>query len=411
MTDLVFEDCEKLGFDRQRLESIPRFFQSYLDREKFAGLSILVARDGKVAQMSHQGTMGFERDEAVDDASIFRIYSMTKPITSVALMQLYEQGRVMLSDPITKFIPAFKDVQVFDGGSASNYTTRAPERMITIHDLMTHQAGLTYDFMLEHPVDALYRNNKINGARSEKLDTAGLCEKLADMPLVFSPGTAWNYSVATDVLGHIIELISGQTLDAYFKEHILDPLGMHDTFFHIPDDKRHRLMNNYAFDPIKRTTTLADSPEKTIYAPGRQFLSGGGGLLSTMADYFAFADTIRRGGTSAQGVRILGRTTIAKMTSNQLPHNRTLEEHGFGEFTEVAYPGTGFGLGFSVVIDAGVTVSSNSLGNTSWGGLASTIFWNDPVEDMTVILMTQLMPSGTYPLRPQIAQLVYGALI
>lgn len=410
MPDLVFEDCEKLGFDRARLQAMPDYFNSYLDKEKFAGMSILVAREGKIAQLSHRGTMGFERDEPLDDSAIFRIYSMTKPITSVAIMQLYEQARLLLTDPITKFIPAFKDVKVFDKGTPSDYSVRDPDRMITLHDLLTHQSGLTYDFMLEHPVDAIYRNNKINGARSEKLDTAELCAKLAEMPLLFSPGTAWNYSVATDVLGHIVELVSGQSLDAYFKEHILDPLGMHDTFFHIPDDKRHRLMNNYAYDPIKRTTSLVDSPEKTIYRPGREFLSGGGGLLSTMTDYFRFADMLRRGGSSATGVKILSRKTVEKMCANQLPHNRTLEEHGFGEFTEVAYPGTGFGLGLSTVIEAGVTVSTNSVGNTSWGGLASTIFWNDPVEDMTVIMMTQLMPASTYPLRPQVAQLVYGAL-
>ena len=410
MPDLVFEDCEKLGFDRARLQAMPDYFNSYLDKEKFAGMSILVAREGKIAQLSHRGTMGFERDEPLDNSAIFRIYSMTKPITSVAIMQLYEQARLLLTDPITKFIPAFKDVKVFDKGTPSDYSVRDPDRMITLHDLLTHQSGLTYDFMLEHPVDAIYRNNKINGARSEKLDTAELCAKLAEMPLLFSPGTAWNYSVATDVLGHIVELVSGQSLDAYFKEHILDPLGMHDTFFHIPDDKRHRLMNNYAYDPIKRTTSLVDSPEKTIYRPGREFLSGGGGLLSTMTDYFRFADMLRRGGSSATGVKILSRKTVEKMCANQLPHNRTLEEHGFGEFTEVAYPGTGFGLGLSTVIEAGVTVSTNSVGNTSWGGLASTIFWNDPVEDMTVIMMTQLMPASTYPLRPQVAQLVYGAL-
>ena len=410
MTDYVFEDCEKLGFDRARLEAIPAYFNSYLEREKFAGISILVAREGKIAQLTHQGKMGFERDEALDDDAIFRIYSMTKPITSVAIMQLYERGRLMLTDPITKFLPAFKDVQVFDSGTASDYTTRAPERMINLHDLLTHQSGLTYDFLLEHPVDAIYRNNKINGARSEKLNTAELCAKLAEMPLLFSPGTAWNYSVATDVLGHIVELVSGQSLDAYFHEHILEPLGMADTFFHIPDDKRHRLMNNYAFDPIKRETKLVDSPDKTIYAPGRAFLSGGGGLLSSVEDYFKFADMLRRGGTGANGARIISRKTVEKMSSNQLPHNRTLEEHGFGTFTEVAYPGTGFGLGLSTILDPGVTVSSTSKGNTSWGGLASTIFWNDPVEDMSVIMMTQVMPADTYPLRPQLSQLVYSAL-
>jgi CubicO group peptidase (beta-lactamase class C family) len=410
MTDYVFEDAEKLGFDRQRLDAVPAFFKSYIERGKFAGMSISVAREGKIALLSHQGRSALEGGFELDDSAIFRIYSMTKPVTSVAIMQLYEKSLIKLTDPITKFIPAFKDVKVFEKGTPKDYTTREPDRMITIHDLLTHQSGLTYDFMFENAVDALYRNNKINGARSESMTSAELCETLAKMPLLFSPGTAWNYSVATDVLGHIVELVSGKTLDIYFKDHILDPLGMADTSFHIADEKRARLMHNYSYDPLKRETKLADSPERTIYAPGRAFLSGGGGLLSTMEDYFKFADMIRRNGTGANSAYILNRTTMAKMKRNQLPQNRTLEEHGFGEFTEVAYPGTGFGLGLSVVLDSGITVSTTSNGNTSWGGLASTIFWNDPVEDMTVIMMTQLMPAATYPLRPQLSQLVYAAL-
>ena len=411
MSDYIFEDCEKLGFQRDRLDAIPKFFESYLDKKKFAGLTLLVAREGKVAFLSHQGKTALEDGVDVDDSAIYRIYSMTKPITSVALMQLCEQGKVMLTDPITKFIPAFKDVTVFESGTAKDYTTRAPERMITVHDLLTHQSGMTYDFMAEHTVDAIYRNNGINGARSENMNSAQLCAKLAEMPLLFSPGQHWNYSVATDVVGHIVELVSGQPLDAYFKHHILDPLGMEDTFFHIPDDKRHRLMSNYAFDAISRKTRLVDSPAKTIYAPGREFLSGGGGLLSTVSDYFKFADMLRRGGTGANGARILGRKTVEKMASNQLPNNRTLKDHGFGEFTEVAYPGTGFGLGMSVITNPGVTIATTSKGNTSWGGLASTIYWNDPVEDMTVVFMTQVMPAYTYPLRTQLQQLLYAALV
>ena len=410
MTDYVFDEPEKLGFDRDRLAAVPHYFSTYIEREKLAGISISVAREGKIALLSHHGKSAFEGGVDVDDSSIFRIYSMTKPITSVAIMQLYEKALIKLTDPLDKFIPAFKNVKVFDEGTAKQFTTCDPKRMITVHDLLTHQAGLTYDFMLEHPVDAMYRNQNINGARSEKLNLAQLCEKLAEMPLLFSPGTAWNYSVATDVLGHIVELVSGKSLDVYFKDHICDPLGMTDTFFHIPDDKRDRLMSNYRFDPLKKTTELADGPERTIYRPGREFLSGGGGLLSTMEDYFKFADMLRRGGMGANGAYILNRTTVAKMTRNQLPQNRSLEDHGFGEFTEVAYPGTGFGLGVSVVLDSGVTVSTTSEGNNSWGGLASTIFWNDPVEDMTVVMMTQLMPAATYPLRPQLSQLIYAAL-
>lgn len=405
---MIFEEPEKLGFNRQRLEAIPEFFNSYLDGGKFSGVSILVAREGKVAQLTHQGNTAFEGGKPLSDETIFRIYSMSKPITSVAVMMLVERGLVMLQDEVTKYFPQFKDLRVFAEGSASNYTTREPDRMMTVHDLMTHQSGLTYDFMLTHPVDALYRKNRVNGARSEKQDLAELIDKLAEMPLVFSPGTAWNYSVSTDVLGRLIEVVSGQSLDVFLEENIFKPLGMNDTSFTIPDDKLHRLAHNYARDPLSGKISLADSPEKTIYRPGRRFLSGGGGLLSTMSDYYKFCDVMRRHG-STETARILSRKTVEYMTSNHLPNHETLTDRAMGSFSEVAYGGTGFGLGFSVVTEPAYTATVSSRGTFSWGGLASTAFWVDPAEDMTVILMTQLMPSGTYPLRPQLHQLVYAA--
>lgn len=409
MSVYQFEEPEKLGFDRARLDAVPRFFESYLAQQKLPGLSLLVAREGKIAHLSHQGTSGIGEGFPVDDETIFRIYSMTKPVTSIALMMLAEQGKVMLSDEITKYLPEFKELKVFDSGTAKEFTTRDPDRMVTLHDLLTHQSGFTYDFMLEHPVDALYRNNKINGARAEGYDLAGMVTALAEMPLVFSPGTAWNYSVSTDIVGRIIEVVSGQTLDVFFSEHIFEPLGMHDTSFVIPQNKLNRFMNNYSRDPLNGKIKLADSPTRTIYKPGRAFLSGGGGLLSTVRDYFTFVEMLRRGGTGANGARIIGRMTLAHMLCNRLPEGKTLTEHGRGGFTEVAYDGVGFGLGFSVVTDPSQTAAPSSLGNYSWGGLASTFFWNDPVEDMSVILMTQLMPSGSYPLRAQLQQLVYAA--
>jgi len=408
MSDFTFENAEKLGFNRQRLDAIPAFFSSYIEKQRLAGISIMVARAGEVAHLSHLGNSAFDGGFSVNDEAIFRIYSMTKPITSVALMMLYEQGLVQLQDPITKFFPKFKDVRVFDKGTPQEYTTREPERMITVHDLLTHQSGLTYDFMLSHPVDALYRNHKINGARSEKQTLEQLVDKLPELPLVFSPGSNWNYSVSTDVVGRLVEVISGEPLDVFFEENIFKPLGMHDTSFTISDEKRHRLMHNYSRSPIDGKITLADSPQRTIYAPGRQFLSGGGGLLSTVSDYHKFADMMRRGG-STPTARILSRKTVAYMTSNHLPDNDTLVNRALGSFSEVTYLGTGFGLGFSVVVDPAQTSTVSSKGNYSWGGLASTIFWVDPVEDITVILMTQMMPSGCYPLRPQLSQLVYAA--
>jgi CubicO group peptidase (beta-lactamase class C family) len=409
MTDMIFEDAEKLGFDRQRLDAIPAFFDSYLEREKLSGISILVAREGKVAHLSHQGNSAFDGGFALNDEAIFRIYSMTKPVTSVALMMLVEQSKLTLQDPVSKFIPSLKDLRVFDQGTAQDYTTRKPAREMTVHDLLTHQSGLTYDFMMSHPVDALYRNSKDLGVRTEHLTLEQVVDQLADFPLVFDPGTQWNYSVSTDVVGRLVEIVSGQSLDAFFEDHIFKPLGMHDTSFTIADDKRHRLTHNYARSPITGKTSLADSPEKTLYAPGRTFLSGGGGLLSTVSDYHKFIDMLRLGG-STKSARILSRKTVAYMTSNHLPNNETLMDRASGSFSEVSYGGTGFGLGFSTVIAPNYTATVSSLGNFSWGGLASTFFWVDPVEDMSVILMTQLMPSGTYPLRPQLTQLVYAAL-
>ncbi len=405
-----FEAPEKLGLNRDKLAAMPDFFTNYLEQKKLPGMSLLVARGDKIAHLSHRGTSGIGEGFAIDDETIFRIYSMTKPVTSVALMMLVEQGKVMVQDEITKYLPAFKNVKVFDGGTANNFTTRDPDRMITVHDLLTHQSGFTYDFMAEHPVDALYRNHKINGARSESFDLAGMCDALAEMPLLFSPGEKWNYSVSTDIVGRIVEIVSGQPLDVFFSENIFTPLGMVDTGFVVPAGKLERLMNNYSLDPLTREIKLVDSPARTIYKPGRKFLSGGGGLVSTMRDYYIFADMLRRGGTGGNGAHLLGRKTLAYMTMNHLPNGETLLERGQGSFTEIAFDGIGFGLGFSVVVNPALTVTPSSAGIYSWGGLASTIFWNDPVEDLVVIMMTQLMPSASYPLRPQLQQLVYAAL-
>lgn len=409
MSKIRHQDADKLGFDPERLGRIPAFYESYLQSGRLSGISVLIARDGHIAQLAHRGKSAFEGGFDLHDDAIFRIYSMTKPITSVALMMLYEQGKVQLQDPVTKFLPEFKDVRVFDKGTPSAFTTREPARMITVHDLMTHQSGLTYDFMLTHPVDALYRNMKINGARSEKLTLAELPGAVAQMPLVFSPGEQWNYSVSTDIVGRLIELISGQTLDVFMEQNIFTPLGMNDTSFAIAEDKLDRLTHNYNRDPLSKKITLADSPARTIYRPGRKFLSGGGGLLSTITDYYKFCEMLRCGGRLGK-VKILGHKTVAFMTSNQLPNNETLVERATGSFSEVGYGGTGFGLGVAVVTQPQYATAAGSKGNFSWGGLASTFFWVDPVEDMTVILMTQMMPSASYPLREQLQQLVYGAL-
>ena len=398
------------GFHRARLAAIPDFLSSYVEQKKLSGFSLLVARHGAIALEAHRGRSAFAEHGgfALDERTIFRIYSMTKPITSIGLMMLYEQGKFKLGDELAKFLPDFADMRVFRKGTPRQYETAKAKRPITVHDLLTHQSGLTYDFMATHPVDALYRNQKlITGRRSETL--AEFCTRAAQMPLLFSPGERWNYSIATDICGRLIEVLSGQSLDAYFAEHIFAPLGMRDTSFTIADAKRARLAHNYQRDPLKKTITLADSPERTIYAPGRKNLSGGGGLLSTLGDYYRFCQMLLQGGRVG-GQRLVSRKTLELMTCNHLPGNATLEERGDTAFTESGMAGMGFGLGFSINLGPAQTRNIGSPGIYSWGGMASTYFWIDPQEDLIVIFMTQLMPSDSYPARAQLQQLVYAAL-
>ncbi len=416
MSDFIYEDARHLGFDETRLARIKPFFDNYIEQNKLSGYGILIARGGKIAHQIFSGHAAFadmndgSENFTPDMDSLFRIYSMTKPITSIALMQLYEQAKFQLYDPVHKFIPTFKNLEVFESGTAQNYTTRKPARDITIHDLLTHQSGLTYDFMFTHTVDAIYRNHRINGARSEKYNLIDFVDKVAEMPLLCDPGAGWNYSVSTDICGRLIEIISGQSLDDYFAEHIFTPLGMDDTSFTISEDKKNRLTHNYSRDPLSRKITLADSPTKTIYKEGREFLSGGGGLLSTMDNYYRFTEMLRQNGR-VNDTSIIMPKTLKLMTSNHLPRNETLMEHASGAFSEVSYGGTGFGLGFSVIVNEAATTTVSSRGLYSWGGLASTFFWVDPTEDLVVIFMTQLMPSASYPVRPQLFQLVYGSLL
>lgn len=410
MSEFPTANAEDYGFYQKRLDRIAPFLSSYLEQQRLPNVGVAVLRHGHIVYEHFAGRSSFDGGFKPDKDSIYRIYSMTKPITSIGLMMLYEQGKCQLYDPVSKFIPAFKKMNVFVSGTPTEYETRPVDREITIHDLLTHQSGLTYDFLMESPVDAIYRNQKINGARSEGFNLADLCDKIGELPLLFSPGERWNYSVSTDVCGRLIEVISGKPLDQYFDEEILTPLQMNDTMFTIDGDNLKRLTHNYARDPINGKTQLVDSPDKTIYRTGRRFLSGGGGLLSTMNDYLRFTEFLRLGG-QLDGRRLLSPLTLNMMRSNHLPNNETLVTRASGSFSEVSSAGTGFGLGFSVVTNPVQTATVSSLGNYAWGGLATTFFWNDPEKDMNVVFFTQLMPSRTYPLSSQIRQLIYSALI
>ncbi len=399
---------ERVGLCSQRLARIGPHFQKYIDEGKLSGVLALVARKGQLAWLDVRGKMDIDSGRALEPDSIFRIYSMTKPVTSVAAMMLYEEGRFQLDDPIGRYLPAFADMQVFAGGTARKPETVAAERPITFRDLFVHTSGLTYGFMGTSPVDAMYRLNELDSGTTE-LSTAGFMLKLAEMPLQFQPGTRWNYSMSTDVLGHLVEVIAGQPLDDFFRTRIFDPLGMHDTGFSIPAGKADRLTTNYS----KRkdgSLQVADAPAASRYLKQRKFLSGGGGLVSTAADYLRFCSMLLNKG-ELDGARLLGRKTVDYMTRNHLPSGGDLTSMGQPVFSETSYDGIGFGLGFSVMLDPSKAQVIGTPGEYAWGGMASTMFWIDPQEEMIGMLLTQLMPSSSYPLRREMKVLSYQALI
>ena len=400
---------EGLGMSRERLDRLPPYFKTYLDRKKISGLSLLVSRSGNIVHQSHQGVMDWDTGTPITDDTLFRIYSMTKPITSVALMMLYEEGRFRLEHEVFRYLPEFRNTPVFDSGDAENFTTRAADRPMQIRDLLTHTSGLTYDFLVQHPVDKMYRRSKLRGLGSEDMSLEEFVNRLAEHPLVFSPGQKWNYSFATDVCGRLVEVLSGQSLGAFFKSRIFDPLRMPDTFFQVPEDKAHRLATCYERDPQTKEIRLQDAGATSPYLTKRLFQSGGGGLVSSLADYHRFCRMLLNGG-ELDGARILSPTTIDFMVQNHLPKAQTMAEMGDETFSETRMDGSGFGLGFSVVTSAVDAMAPVTEGTFSWGGAASTYFWIDPAEELIGILMTQLMPSAAYPLRPQFQQLTYAAI-
>ncbi len=399
---------ESVGLSSVRLARIDQHLERrYLAPGKIAGALTLVSRGGEVVWLSPLGLRDRERGLPMTEDTIFRIYSMTKPITSVAVMTLYEEGHFQLDDPVGRFLPELAAPQVFVGGTDGGFLTRPVTRPITVRDLLLHTSGLTYGFMEATNVDAAYRARRI-GERWEGNDLAGMVKQLGELPLEFSPGERWNYSVATDVLGRLVEVISGKSLDVFFEQRILGPLGMHDTGFHVPVDRVDRFAALYDRAPDK-SLRLIDDPTKSPSLGKPDLFSGGGGLVSTASDYHRFCRMLLEGG-ELDGARILGRKTIELMVCNHLPENQDLAHLATGSFSETTYNGIGFGLGFAQVIDRIAAQSNGSLGEYFWGGMASTVFWNDPVEDLTVIFMVQFMPSGTFNFRGQLRSIVYGAL-
>jgi CubicO group peptidase (beta-lactamase class C family) len=399
---------EEVGLSSERLARIERHLgRRYLDEKKIAGALTLVARRGQIAHLAPIGLMDVRRGAEMREDTIFRIYSMSKPITSVALMTLYEHGHFQLDDAVHKFIPAWRELRVYEAGNHPAFATRPAERAMTIRDLLTHTSGLTYGFMERTNVDRAYRRLGI-GDRDNTLEE--MVAKLGRLPLEFSPGTRWNYSVSTDVLGHLIERISGRRLDAFLREEIFAPLGMQDTGFCVPPEQRGRFATNYTRMPDK-SLRVEDDAAASVYATPPALLSGGGGLVSTASDYWRFCQMLLNGG-ELDGARVLGRKTIELMTTNHLPGGADIARLNLGgQFSQVTYDGVGFGLGFSVTLDLARAQTVGSPGEYAWGGAASTAFWIDPAEELIVIFMVQLMPSGTFNFRGQLKSIVYPAII
>ena len=394
-TGLVDASAADAGMSAERLDRITATTQRYVDEGKLAGVVTLVARDGKIVHFEAVGQRGADDDRPMTQDALFRIYSMSKPITAVAAMMLYEEGKFALSDPVEKFVPELADLDILVDGELV-----PAERTMTMRHLLTHTTGLSYGFNPGgNPVDAKYRDVQPLAAK----DLDEFAERLGTLPLMFEPGERWHYSVAVDVTGLVVQRLSGLSFDAFLKERLFDPLGMVDTFFNVPADKLDRLLPNHAWNREEERLVQFDAPYEET-----QMFSGGGGLVSSTMDYLRFSEMVRRGG-ELDGVRILSPKTVEFMTANHLPSTVTGAGSGENPLSGAETRGFGFGLGFGVNTNPVGSGIIGSLGEYSWGGAAGTVFWVDPVEEMVVVGMIQLMGSP-WPLRQELRVLANQAI-
>jgi CubicO group peptidase (beta-lactamase class C family) len=407
MSQIVETNPEQVGLSSERLARIRPWMEKLVANNKLPGVLTVVARRGQAAYAESVGYRDVAAKAPVTEDTLYRIYSMTKPITSTAIMMLYEEGRFQLDDPISRYLPMFKDMRVFAGGTAERYDTVAAKSAVTFKQLLTHTSGLTYGFT-GSPVSAIYQAAKFD-FQTEEGTLWSMMERLAKLPLLAQPGTEWNYSVSTDVLGALVETISGMGFDQFLKTRIVDPLGMKDTGFYVRDDQRSRFAANYQ-KAEGGGMNLIEGPGNARYFQKQPLCSGGGGLVSTAGDYLKFCKMIAGKGQLG-GVRLLGRKTVEFMRMNHLQTGGDLASMGMPRFSESTMIGIGFGLGFAVVLDPAKAELLCSPGEHYWGGAASTAFWIDPVEDIVAILMTQLMPSSSYPIRRELRTLVNQAIV
>ncbi|NND90113.1 MAG: beta-lactamase family protein [Granulosicoccus sp.] len=446
---------DHLGLDSDRLHRLERWLQLQVEQNRVAGASVLVARHGSVALFKAAGKAqlgpAHGKEQLFARDTLTRLYSMTKPVTTVAAMMLHEQGHFQLDDPIAWYLPAFAETPVWTGTAPPADTldvdalfrhVEPQQQPVTVRHLMTHTSGLTYSFMNATPVDQYYRDNDLVFPGSSST-LAELVDRLAKAPLLCQPGTRWNYSVATDVLGRLVEIWSGLPLDEFFSRHIFSPLKMPDTGFHVPDDQHHRLadlmgpagggdlgriggaatgtqwlagsggpstMSAHARGTILDPPALLEPGSASVFGCAPTLFSGGGGLVGSIDDFARFAQMLLNAG-ELDGVRLLSRKSVQFMRKNQLPGNVDMAAMGQAVWSETSYEGIGFGLGFAVVLDPVKAQMITSPGEHHWGGAASTFFWIDPAEDLFVVFLTQLYPSSTYPLRRELRTVVYQALV
>ena len=409
-----------------RLERVSRWLEAQIEEDRLAGASVLIARRGIVGYLEARGVADLDTNEPFTQDTIVRLYSMTKPITTVATMMLYEQGCFQFDDPVARYLPEFADTPVWRGSGGLGNTEPQATPM-TVRHLMTHTSGLTYGFMRTNVVDEAYRAADI-AFPSTAATLAELVERVAAVPLICQPGSQWNYSFSTDVLGRLVEVWSGQSLTDYFYGEIFRPLAMPDTGFHVAAENHRRFCSLYVpltgggdlsgvgkatkaeSAEVRSGLKLQEGASDSRFLQPTWLYSGGAGLTSTIGDYARFCQMLLNGG-DLDGARMLSPKTVAYMRTNQLPGNRDMAAMGQPVWSETSYEGIGFGLGFAVIIDPVKANMITSVGEHHWGGGASTFFWLDPTEDLFTVFLTQLMPSSTYPIRRELRARVYQALV
>ena len=417
---------ENVGMSSARLQRVSDWLGEQVRCERVAGCSVLIGRRGRIAHIEATGQADLELSRPFNVDSVVRLYSMTKSITTVAAMALYEEGCFHLDDPVHLYLPEFAGTPVWRGGDAALQDVGPQREPMTVRHLMTHTSGLTYGFMQTNVVDEAYRKARIElPGRGGTL--AELVQRVAEIPLICQPGTQWNYSVSTDVLGRLVEVWSGMSLAEFFQRRVLEPLQMSDTGFHVEARNHDRFSALYAprhggdMSSIGKAVKaddvggrgglkLQENATDSRFLQPTELYSGGGGLTGTITDYGRFCQMLLNGG-ELDGERILGRKTVEFMRMNQLPDNKDMAGMGQPVWSETSYDGIGFGLGFAVVLDPVKAHIVTSIGEHHWGGAASTFFWVDPAEALYTVFLTQLMPSSTYPIRRELRTRVYQALI